>query len=159
MGFEPSKAEPHIWMRPKGDHYEYIGVYVDDLLIVSRDPQALIDALEKDHHFKLKGTGAISFHLGCDFLRDQDGVLCCQPKKYIQKCLDNFQRFLGTLPKKASSPLVKGDHPKMGGSPLLGFDDVRIYQSLIGSLQWTIHIGRFDVGMAVMTLSRFRAAP
>ena len=76
MGFEPSKAEPDIWMRPNGDHYEYTGVYVDDLLIVSRDPQAIVDILEQEHKFKLKGTGAISFHLGCDFFRDADGVLC-----------------------------------------------------------------------------------
>ena len=33
MGFFPSKAENDIWMRDKGDHYEYIGVYVDDLII------------------------------------------------------------------------------------------------------------------------------
>ena len=113
-------------------------MYVDDLLIISRDPQALVDTLEKEHSFKLKGTGAISFHLGCDFFRDQDGVLCYQPKKYIQKCLDNYERIFGSLPKKASSPLVKGDHPEMDGSPLLGFNDVQIYQSLIGSLQWII---------------------
>ena len=36
---------------------------------------------------------------------------------------------------------------------------MQIYQSLIGSLQWTIQIGRFDVSTAVMTLSRFRAMP
>ena len=77
----------------------------------------------------------------------------------LQKCLDNYERIFGSLPKKASSPLVKGDHPELDGSPLLGFDNVRIYQSLMGSLQWTIQIGRFDVGTAVMTLSRFRAAP
>ena len=35
----------------------------------------------------------------------------------------------------------------------------QVYQSLIGALQWVIQIGRFDVGTAVMTLSRFRAAP
>ena len=32
MGFTPSKAESDIWMRDAGDHYEYIAVYVDDLI-------------------------------------------------------------------------------------------------------------------------------
>jgi hypothetical protein len=27
-------------MRDKGDHYEYVAVYVDDLLIASREPQS-----------------------------------------------------------------------------------------------------------------------
>jgi hypothetical protein len=45
MGFFLSKAE-RTWMRDKGDHYEYVAVYVDDLLIASREPQSIITALE-----------------------------------------------------------------------------------------------------------------
>ena len=30
LGFKSCKAEPDIWMRPNGDVYEYIAVYVDD---------------------------------------------------------------------------------------------------------------------------------
>ena len=36
-------------------------------------------------------------------------------------------------------------------------EDVTKYQSLIGSLQWTISLGRFNIQMAVMTLLHFRA--
>ena len=159
MGFFPSRAEPDIWMRDKGDHYEYIAVYVDDLLIVSKKAQSIIDYLEKEAKFKLKGTGSISFHLGCDFFRDDDGVLCYAPRKYIEKVLNNYQRIYGSQPRQVSSPLVKGDHPELDTSELLDADNQKIYQSLIGSLQWAIQIGRFDVATAVMTLSRFRAAP
>ena len=69
MGFYASKAERDIWMRDKGDHYEYIAVYVGDLAIVSRDAKQITDILTEEHNFKLKGTGAISFHLGCDVWR------------------------------------------------------------------------------------------
>jgi hypothetical protein len=34
-------------MRDCGDHYEYIAVYVDDLLIASRKPQEIITALKQ----------------------------------------------------------------------------------------------------------------
>jgi len=67
MQFVPSKAEDDIWMRDKGDHYEYVAVYVDDLLICSKDPKAIITNLEVDNKFKLKGTGPVTFHLGCDY--------------------------------------------------------------------------------------------
>ena len=77
-------------MHDKGDHYEYIAMYVDDLLIASRNPELIIEILMKEHNFKLKGTGPISFHLGCDFNRDEDGTLCYAPKKYIEKMLDNY---------------------------------------------------------------------
>jgi hypothetical protein len=58
MGFVPSFAEPDIWMRDNGDHYEYIATYVDDLTIASRDPSAIIESLQSEpNNFKLKGTG------------------------------------------------------------------------------------------------------
>jgi hypothetical protein len=42
-------------MRKKGNLYEYISVYVDDLEIAMKDPKELTDILEKQHKFKLKG--------------------------------------------------------------------------------------------------------
>ena len=159
MGFFPSRAERDIWMRDMGDHYEYIGVYVDDCAIVSKNPQGIIDTLVNDHKFKLKGTGPITFHLGCDYFRDEHGVLCYAPRKYIEKMLENYKRIFGKNPKDAYSPLTKGDHPELDSSELLDDEWTKIYQSLIGALQWVIQIGRWDVSTAVMTLSRFRVAP
>ena len=59
MGFYPSKAEDDIWMRDMGAHYEYIMHYVDDLIVISRNPQELIRILHEEHHFKLKGNEPI----------------------------------------------------------------------------------------------------
>ena len=73
-------------MRDMGDHYEYLVAYVDDLAIASKNPQAIIDDLEgAPNNFKLKGTGTMEFHLGCDFFRDQSGTLCVGPRKYIER--------------------------------------------------------------------------
>ena len=161
MGFFPSKAEEDIWMRDCGDHYEYIAVYVDDLLIASKEPQGIIDALtSKPNNFKLKGTGPLTFHLGCDFFRDEEGLLCFGPKRYISRMEDEYKRMFGTAPKQnIQSPLEKNDHPELDDSDLLDDDGVSQYQSLIGTLQWTISLGRFDVATAVMTMSGFRVAP
>ena len=66
----------------------------------------------------------------------------------------------GKKPKaNMSSPLDKGDHPELDDSELLDQTDIQKYQSLIGALQWTITLGRFDIATAVMTMSGFRAAP
>ena len=77
--------EPDIWLKDCGTHYEYIAVYVDDLLIASKESQSVIDTLINYHHFKLKGTGPMSHHLGCDFGRDEHGTLHLAPRKYIEK--------------------------------------------------------------------------
>ena len=159
MGFNPSRAENDIWMRQVGDVYEYIAIYVDDLAICSKDPHAIVDCLANDFKYKLKGTGPLSYHLGCDYFRDDNGVLCSAPWKYIDRMLDTYAQMFGQMPKEASSPLDPGDHPELDTSPELDEDGVKKYQSMVGSLQWAISLGRFDIATAIMTMSSFRASP
>ena len=54
---------------------------------------------------------------------------------------------------------MKSDHPELDESKLPDADGIRMYQSLIGTLQWTITLGRFNVATVVMTMSGFRVAP
>ena len=73
--------------------------------------------------------------------------------------LENYRRIFGQYPRAAAAPTTKNDHPELDTSELLDIEMTKIYQSLIGAMQWVIQIGRWDVGTATMTLSRFRAAP
>ena len=159
MGFFPCRAEPDIWMKDCGTHYEYIAVYCDDLTIASMNPKAITDTLEHVHKFKLKGTGELNFLLGCDYFRDEDNTLCMAPKKYTIKMRDTFFRLFGENPKKFRSPLEPNDNPELDTSEFLEEKEIRIFQSLIGQAQWVIQLGRFDINVHVMTLSSFRMAP
>jgi Reverse transcriptase (RNA-dependent DNA polymerase) len=101
-------------MRKKGNMYEYIAVYFEDLAISTKDPKELLDILEKQHEFKLKGTGPISFHLGMDLTRDEDNTLCISPTKYIDKLVKNYEKTFGMKPNTSvTSPLEKGDHQSL----------------------------------------------
>jgi hypothetical protein len=157
MGF----SDPCIWMRRGGNHYEYIAVYIDDLAIASKCPAGIIRALTEDYKFKLKGTCLIEFHLGRAFFCDGEGVSCFAPRKYIDKLIASYERMFESKPKtnKITSPLVKGDHPEIDDSAFLEEEGIQQYQSLIGQLQWAISLGRFDVAVAIMTMSAFRSAP
>jgi hypothetical protein len=161
LGFFPSKAEPEVFMRESDGIYEYVATYVDDLCFVVRDPEAFLLQLQSDpYNFKLKGSGPMSFHLGCGFERDEEGVLSMNPAKYIDKMMDGYEQMFGSKPStKARSPVEENDHPELDTSEFLDDDGIQKYQSLIGSLQWIISIGRWDVQTAVMTLSSFRAQP
>jgi hypothetical protein len=160
LGFSACVAEPDIWMRRNNDIYEYVAVYVDDLAFAMKAPQVFVDVLQNEHKFKLKGTGDIAFHLGCDFFREDNGTLCMAPRKYIEKMLDNYERMFGEKPRlNIHSPLEKGDHPELDVSEFLDEDGVQQYQSIIGSLQWSISLGRLDICTAVMTLSGYRSMP
>ena len=50
-------------------------------------------------------------------------------------------------------------HPELDASELLDDNEITVYQSLIGALQWAVSIGRFDIHTSVMTMSGFRVAP
>jgi hypothetical protein len=125
------------------------------------DPEGFLKILQADpYNFKLKGSGPLSFHLGCGFERDSEGVLCMNPKRYIEKMVDTYERMFGVKPgTKPYSPLEEGDHPEIDTSEFLDEEDIQKYQSLVGSMQWLITLGRWDIQTAVMTLSSFRSAP
>ena len=160
MGFEPSKGEPDIWMRRQGDLYEYIAVHVDDLCCASLDPKAITDTLTEKYGFKLKGTGPIEHHLGMGFNRNIRGDLCISPQRYIEKMVESYKRMFGEKPpSKSKSPLESNDHPEIDTSEFLDDEDTQKYMSLIGSMQWAVSIGRFDIHVHVMTMSSFRTAP
>jgi len=68
MGFVPSRADMDMWYRrqKKADgteYYEYLVVYVDDVLIVSHDPQSIVSAISS-RPYELKGGGAPDTYLG-----------------------------------------------------------------------------------------------
>ena len=62
LKFKPSKADLDVWMRPEpgGTCYEYIAVYVDDLAIAAKDPQAFCNELKKKYNLKLKGLDPLN---------------------------------------------------------------------------------------------------
>jgi Reverse transcriptase (RNA-dependent DNA polymerase) len=113
LRFQPCKSEGDIWMLLNSDTYDYIAVYIDDLLIAAKDPLGITKCLEETHLFKLKGTGLLKYHLGCDYFRDDAGTLCFFSRKYIEKMMDQYEKLFGTKPKEYTSPLEKSDHPEI----------------------------------------------
>jgi hypothetical protein len=130
-------------------------IQIADLAIAIKDPRDF-----KKHKSKLKWTGPIFFHLGMNFIWDEDNNLCISPTKYIDKLIKNCEKLFGMKPNtNVTSPLEKGDHPELDTSELCSMDQIVQYQSMIGTLQWIVTIGRFDIHSAVRTMSRFRMAP
>ena len=51
------------------------------------------------------------------------------------------------------------DHPELDLTSELDLDGFKVYQSLIGALQWAVTLGRLDILTGVTTMSSFRVAP
>jgi len=164
MGFKPSLCDPDVWYRDAGDCYEYVCTYVDDLLVAMKDPNSFMKALQAEpYNYKLKGVGPPRYHLGGDFFQDPDGTLCYGCQTYIRRLADTYKQLFGEDPKtngkRPITPMTKGDQPELDSSEPCTDAETIQFQSLIGALQWTISLSRFDIAHAVMTLSRYRTSP
>ena len=101
LKFKASKADPDAWMRPEpgGTCFEYIAVYVNDLAIAAKDPQAFCNELKKKYNLKLKGVGPLEYHLGCTYKKDPDGTLAADPRRIRAQLrkghLDRAKRIVG----------------------------------------------------------------
>ena len=193
MNFIPSKADNDLWMRRKGDHYEYIATYVDDLLVFSKRPMDIIDTIRKT--YELKGVGAPEYYLGSDYLSTNDqskslvdpigddvngiayvghdeqdkhlselwrkeGIKTAfSARTYIKNTVARLETMIGQEFAVFDTPMSESLHPELDDTPLL--DSVRHsqYRSLVGSANWLVTLGRFDVAYATNTFSRFSMQP
>ena len=61
--------------------------------------------------------------------------------------------------KRQSVPASPGDHPDLDTFEFLDDDGHMYYQMLVGMLNWTVGIGRFDIAHATSSLARFASCP
>ena len=54
MRWTPTYANPNVWIKDKGNHYEYIATHIDNLIIILKNPAEIIKDLNKQ--FELKET-------------------------------------------------------------------------------------------------------
>jgi hypothetical protein len=136
-------------MRQQNDGYEYIAVYVDDLIIASKSPMAIIKELEKIGKYEFKGVGEPEYYLGGDVSRNKNKnesiSTVLSAKTYILNVCDKIERLFELKLRNYHSPLEGGYHPELDESEFLTGDDISRYRMLTGSLNWAVTIGRVDM--------------
>ena len=163
LGFKPSKADFNLWMKDCGTHYEYIATWVDDLLIMSKDPMAIIGELEKQ--YPLKGVGVPEYYLGGDISRVKNSSApggsfrVTSAKTYIKKVCDKIEPLMEWKLKNYGSPMDPKYHPELDESAQLSEDMHAKYRMMVGTLNWLVTLGRWDVHYAAQTLAQYSQAP
>ena len=113
----------------------------------------------------LKGVGIPEYYLGGDVEQlnkhwTADNVsMALLAKMYIKNCISKFEELIGTQIETFKTLMAEGLHPEIDDSPLCGERDHAIYRSILGSLNWIITLGRFDVSYATSALSQSAMAP
>ena len=164
LGFKPSRADPDLWMRDAGDHYEYIAKYIDDLLIIAKDPKAILDKLKKPvGPYEFKGVGSPEYYLGGDVKIVYEGnsisELWMSAKTYVKRICDKIKDLMDWDLKGYMNPMDPHYHAEVDGSDFLEGDEISKYRMMVGSLNWLVTLGRYDIHYTVCTLARHMMIP
>ena len=174
MGFQASRGDPDVWMRPAvkedgEEYYEYVLVYVDDCISISMDAVGVLKEIQET--FKLKGDkmDPPDMYLGARLELMEVGVKtgilawCTSAEDFVKTAVEDIERELKekgmNLPKKCGTPLPKDYAPDQDTSPELKKDGHTRYQELIGILRWACELGRVDIQQEVSMMSSYLACP
>ena len=154
MGYMPSQTDPDFWItwHPNG-HYKYIANYVDDV----------IEDIHSD--YMLKGIDEPEYYLGGnvdpldDTWKDDNVSLALSAQTYVKNVVEQFERIFGAELCLQKTPMSNEYHPETNDTPLLDARGASIYCGLIGSANWAIMLGCFDVQYATQVLSQYSMAP
>jgi hypothetical protein len=170
LGFQSSLADPDVWFRaatkPNGfEYYEYLVVYVDDILVLSHRCKHVMQMIEKIYHIK-DPPAKPEIYLGANITEwsiSGEKMWAMSSRRYINesiRCLEiELQKSGQRLVGKPSTPMTPGYRPELDVSPLLEPDQASYFMSLIGILRWAVELGRIDIFIDVALLSSHMAQP
>jgi len=171
-GFKSSMADPDVWMRPARkpdgeEHYEYILMYVDDMLSISINAkQNLVDLQTGTVKYKKGKIEEPETHLGLKLAKKEIDERSCwtiTSVDYINAALKTLEQGLEgriwKIKNKATTPMQSSHAPELDDTKELEGYDINFYQEIIGILRWATELGRVDILHEVSVMSQYQASP
>eukprot|EP00731_Ephydatia_muelleri_P034359 Em0056g18a len=143
--------------RTEGTETTIIAVYVDDLIIIAKNPETM-ERIKGSltERFKMNNLGKLHYCLGINIEYDENKrCLWMHQRPYIQSLLERYQLSeakSSCTPADINVKLVKDD----GAAKLA---DSVCYQSMVGSLLYAAIATRPDIAQAVGAVSKFNSCP
>ena len=116
--------------------------------------------------YVIKGVGIPDYYLGGNVVeledqwKEQQIYTAFSAHTYIENSAKCLASMCGVTDfKHYSTPMASDYHPELDESRLYTPEEITKYRSLIGSANWCITLGRFDVNFAVTTLAHYQCAP
>lgn len=133
MGFIASKADPSLFIWNNNTTLILILIYVDDIIITSKSRDVVQQVLRHLHiDFAVKELGDLSYFLGVEVLRSEEGMYLTQ-RKYIA---DLLHRTRMTEAKPCVSPMSTTCH--LSATEGTKFSDPTLHRHVVGSLQYLV---------------------
>ena len=157
--YESCKADPDIWMRSvvkadRSEIYEYILVYVDDLLIIGIKLNKMLAQIDRYFDIKDGLQGKPELYLGVKLkeVHLDDSKICwgMSSAKYVQEALKNAKMWMnkhGYKFSKFDKPMLMSYRPELDVLEQLDDKKALWYMSAIGIFCWAVELGRINICM------------
>jgi hypothetical protein len=176
MGFVPTIADPDVYRRSNAKengfkYYEYMLVYVDDVLIVSHNPTVHLESIQARYELNPTSIGPPTRYLGADVRKvtrpgDPTGreYWAFSANTYVKNAVRNVKLLLQAdgrnMKTTAKSPFSNTTYrPETDTTDECDEDGASRYSQLIGVLRWAVELGRIDIYTEVSLLSQHLALP
>ena len=169
MGFTNCMADHDLWMHPdvstsQQNYYSYICIYVDDVMIVSEDPNKYMDQIKNRFLVKPESIEVPKRYLGMDCKQTEDGVWLLGSYHYLQEFLKVsaklFEDIGIKIPTRGVHPFSNIKYrPELDTSDFCNDSQTRVYQQVLGMLRWLIELGRIDVLLETTLLASYLMNP
>jgi hypothetical protein len=85
LGFVRSKDDHCVYSKEEGDHFIYVSLYVDDMLLVRNNMDAIKEVkMQLSFKFDMKDLCVLKFILGMEIKRDREVInILLNQRKYI----------------------------------------------------------------------------
>ncbi len=80
-------------------------------------------------------------------------------RTYAKNVVDKYEKLFNEVFREFKSPMEATYHPEEDDSPMCDPKMASVYRGLIGSANWMITLGRYDINYATNALARFGIAP
>jgi hypothetical protein len=164
--------DPDVWMRAAAkdnglEYYEYILVYMEDLLVVSHLPGPIMETIQKAYQLKDEPSPPTNY-LGAivhewSIPNETRKVWSMNSMQYIKeaiRCIEHeLQKTGECLLGKPPTPIQQNSRPELDKSPILGTEQANYYASLNWVLLWAVKLGRIEIHIYVLLLSSHLAQP
>jgi hypothetical protein len=162
LGFVRSRADHCVYSKQVGNHFIYVVLYVDDMLLVGNNMDVIKEVKSQlSSKFDMKDLGAANFILGMEIKRDRaNRKLWLNQRKYVEMILQRFNMH-GSKPVKVPIPIgVKLSVDQCPKTQEEEEDMFHVpYASAVGSWMYAMVCTRPDIAHAVGVLSRYMSKP
>ena len=156
MGFVQTDSDPCVYVSSEGEFF-IIAVYVDDILLAGKSNKRMTEVKQAlSSQFEVKDLGELHYLLGITVKQDHvnQSIWIGQPA-YTTSILEKF----GMKDAKSIATPVNTGLKLTRATEEDDLADERLYQQIVGSLQYLSTMTRPDITYAVSTVAKFCSKP